>query len=309
MSQFYYFTPCCGEQSFGIINNTQPLTLWPDFTNTIGTVYYVTVGSYSGCVTYSGTSTTQLPELSFYNLIPTFLPYESCTFCTTNIFPCYTPPPFIPPIITGYKNECGVITILPMVVECVVSDPTSFETTDGEVSVSITGGTAPYTVTWTYDDNVIISPSINGLGNGSYTATTVDYWGDYSSTTVCTIFTDKDCTFSGSCVPYYLPVCFEVEMEAISLWSCSTESSGTYNGKPYYELLFDDCTTPSGSFVWWDTDTNRWILSDALGNTTVIDMYNENPGPFPLSDITYSWVYVDGQIVTLSSTLGECPGI
>jgi len=209
MSQFYYFTPCCGEQSFGIINNTIPLTLWPNFTNTIDTVYYLTVGSYSGCVTYSGTSTTQLPNLPFYNSTPTFLPYDTCTFCTTNIFPCYTPPPITPPIITGYKNECGIITILPMFVECEVSNPSSFESTDGEVSVSITGGTAPYKVTWTYEDNISISPAIGGLGNGSYTATTVDYWGDYSSTTVCTIFTDKDCTFSASIEEFFVEECFD----------------------------------------------------------------------------------------------------
>ena len=204
MSQFYYFTPCCGEQSFGIINNTKPLTLWPNFTDTVGTVYYVTVGSYSGCVTYSGTSTTQLPQLSFYNLTPNFFPYETCSYCITYVSPCYKPKPVVTPVVLGSKNECGVITILPMNVECVVSKPTSFESTDGEVSVLITGGTAPYTITWYYDNNISISPAIDGLGNGSYTATTVDYWGDYSSTTVCTIFTDKDCTFSASITEYLI---------------------------------------------------------------------------------------------------------
>jgi hypothetical protein len=209
MSQFYYFTPCCGEQSFGIINNTQPLTLWPNFTDTIGTIYYVTVGSYSGCVTYSGTVTTQIPNLSFYNSDSKFFPYETCIHCTTYVSPCYTPTPTVTPVIIGYKNECGIITILPMSVECEVSNPSSFEATDGEVSVSITGGTSPYTVTWSYGDNVSISPSIGGLGNGSYTATTVDYWGDYSSTTVCTIFTDKDCTFSASIEEYFVEECFD----------------------------------------------------------------------------------------------------
>lgn len=206
MSQFYYFTPCCGDEPFGIINNSKPLTLWTNFNDTIGDVYGIIIGSYSGCVTYSGTSTTQLPDLTFYNTTPTFLPYESCSFCTSNIFPCYTPPPFIPPIITGYKNECGVVTILPMIVECKVSNPSSFTSNDGEVSVSITGGTAPYTVTWS---NGAISPAISGLGNGSYTATTVDYYGDYTSTTICTIFTDKDCTFSASINEFFVEECFD----------------------------------------------------------------------------------------------------
>ena len=103
-------------------------------------------------------------------------------------------------------------------------------------------------------------------------------------------------------------VCFEVDIaEAISPWSCSAESSGTYNGKPYYELLFNDCLTPTGAFVWWDTDTDRWILSDSVGSTVDIYMYNENPGLFPVSDITYPWVDLSLTIIILSSTLGECP--
>jgi len=206
MSQFYYFTPCCGDEPFGIINNTKPLTLWTYFEDVVGNVYGIIIGSYSGCVTYSGTSTTQLPDLIFYNLEPTFLPYESCSFCTNYVFPCYTPPPFVTPIITGYKNECGIITILPMVVECEVSNPSSFTSNDGEVSVSITGGTAPYTVTWS---NGSISPVIGGIGNGSYTATTVDYYGDYTATTVCTIFTDKDCTFSATIEEFFVEECFD----------------------------------------------------------------------------------------------------
>lgn len=201
MSQFYYFTPCCGGDPFGLINNSKPLTLWPNFVDTVGEVYGLIIGSYSGCVTYSGTSTTQLPDLNLFNSDPTFTSYESCSVCTNNIFPCYPTPPVVTPIITGYKNECGIITILPMIVECEVSHPSSFTSNDGEISVSITGGTAPYTVTWS---NGNISPAINGLGNGSYTATTVDYYGDFTATTVCTIFTDKDCSYSASINEFFI---------------------------------------------------------------------------------------------------------
>ena len=194
MSQFYYFTPCCNGEPFGIVNNSKPLTLWSNFTDTVGEVYGLIIGSYSGCVTYSGTTTKQLTDLPFYNSDPIFLPYDTCENCIENEFSCNPPQPTVTPIITGYKNECGIITIIPMVVECEVSQPSSYTSNDGEVSVSITGGTAPYTTTWS---NGNISPAINGLGNGSYTATTVDYWGDFTATTVCTLFTDKDCTFSG----------------------------------------------------------------------------------------------------------------
>lgn len=205
MSQFYYFTPCCGSQPFGIVNNTNPIVLWPNFLDSVGTIYFVTVGSFSGCVTYNGT-TTELSNISIYTSTPSFYLYNNCAECT-NIFPCYTPPPVIPPVITGYKNECGVITILPMVVECVVSNPSSFDNSDGEVSVSITGGTPSYITTWWNNGN--ISPALGTLGNGSYTATTVDYYGDYTATTVCTIFTPKDCTFSASIVEFIVEDCFD----------------------------------------------------------------------------------------------------
>lgn len=207
MSQFYYFTNCCGnEQPFGVISGKT--STWLNFNPVIGSHYGIVIGSYSGCVTYSGSSLNSLNSITLKTgLNVTFLPYESCSFCTNNVFPCYTPPePVTPSVITGYKNECGVVTILPMVVECEVSHPSSFSSNDGEVSVSITGGTSPYTTTWT---NFGISPALNGIGNGSYTATTVDYYGDYTATTICTIFTDKDCTFSASIVEFFVDECFD----------------------------------------------------------------------------------------------------
>ena len=103
------------------------------------------------------------------------------------------------------------------------------------------------------------------------------------------------------------PICFEVVIEGEDPWSCSTESSGTYNGKLYYEILLNDCLTPIGAFVWWDTDTDRWILSDGVGDTINIYMYNENPSLFPVSDITYPWVDLSLTITILSSILGSCP--
>jgi len=216
MSQFYYFTSCCGSEPFGIINNTNPIILWSNFYDTPGSNYFVTigtgVGSFSGCVTYSGTTTTQLPDVNqLYTSSPSFYTYTNCVECT-NIFPCYTPPPVIPPVISGYKNECGVITILPMVVECVVSNPSSFDNSDGEVSLSITGGTPQYTTTWTWLDKSNISPALNSLGNGSYTATTVDYFGDYTATTVCYINTPKICTFESSIVEIYVDECIPTIM-------------------------------------------------------------------------------------------------
>jgi hypothetical protein len=205
MSQFYYFTPCCGEEPFGIINNTNPLTSWSNFTDNVGGVYALIIDSFSGCVTYSGSSTTPIDDLSFYNSTPIFLIYDSCSFCTEYIFRCGTQNKDVKPVVPGvpqFRNECGVITILPMGVRCLVKDPSEFSINDGTVSVIITGGTSPYTVTWIGGPT---SPTYSPVGNGAYTATTVDYWGDYTVTVICEIFTEKDCTFEASIVEF-LPV-------------------------------------------------------------------------------------------------------
>jgi hypothetical protein len=201
MIQIYYFTGCCGNvSSFGVTSGTT--SSWSGFDPTPGKVYGIVIDTFSGCVTYSGSSIEPIPNLSILNgYSPLFLPYSNCQDCITFRFPCYTPPtPTPPPIITGYKNECGIITILPMVVDCAISNPSVWGFEDGEASVRITGGTPPYTTTWT---NGPISPAFGGLGSGTYTATTVDYWGDYTATTVCTLSVEKNCYFSASIVEYF----------------------------------------------------------------------------------------------------------
>jgi hypothetical protein len=210
----YYFTSCCvGVEPFGVPNNSNPFVPWYGFTDTVGTTYGLVIGSYSGCVTYSGSSETVItnPPIPLKNISstpPKFYSY-SCKLCRT-YFPCYTPPVVIPPTIVGYQNECGIITILPMGVECKSSPPSVWGLEDGEVSVSITGGTAPYTVTWLNNGNV--SPALEMVGNGSYTATTVDFYGDYTVTVVCDIDTPKICTFGASIEEIFVEECLPTVM-------------------------------------------------------------------------------------------------
>jgi len=210
----YYFTSCCDKTNvFGVPNNSDPFVPWNGFTDTVGTSYGLVIGSYSGCVTYSGSSNTVItnPPIPLKNVSstpPIFISY-SCKQCII-LFPCYTPPVVVPPTIIGYQNECGIVTILPMSVVCEISNPTVFGLEDGEVSVSITGGTAPYTVTWLNNGNV--SPALEMVGNGSYTATTVDFYGDYTATTVCELSTLKICTFGASIEETFVDECLPTVM-------------------------------------------------------------------------------------------------
>lgn len=216
----YYFTSCCDKTKvFGIPNNSDPFVPWYGFTDTVGTTYGLVINSitapYSGCVTYSYSSETVItnPPIPLKNVSstrPIFISYNTCSDCTTYLFPCYTPPVVVPPTIVGYQNECGIITILPMSVVCESSPPSVWGLEDGEVSVSISGGTAPYTVTWLNNGNV--SPALEMVGNGSYTATTVDFYGDYTVTVVCDIDTPKICTFGASIEETFVEVCLPTVM-------------------------------------------------------------------------------------------------
>ena len=206
----YYFTSCCDESiSFGIQNNANNAPdNWIWFVpNNFSISYYLSVGSFLGCVTYSGSSQSILPNSTLYNLTPIVTDYQSdCSKCIL-FHPCITPPPVVTPIIAGQLNECDVITIMPMEIECVSNNPTTYFSSDGEVSVSITGGTPPYKVYWSSSTNpsIGIQPALYNLLNGTYAATVVDFYGDFTATTYCTINTDKDCIFSASIVEFFLP--------------------------------------------------------------------------------------------------------
>ena len=85
-------------------------------------------------------------------------------------------------------NECGVQTILPLGVICNVTNATSPLTLDGAIYLTITGGSVPYSVTWSNGSN---SLNLYSVSAGTYTATVVDAYGDYSATTTCTVETEQ----------------------------------------------------------------------------------------------------------------------
>lgn len=106
------------------------------------------------------------------------------------------------PQIPQNINECDVITIFPMDVECVVVHPSTLNSSDGMVSLSITGGTQPYDIVW---ENGSIGPTINNLSVGEYDATITDYYGDFTIQTTCVLTGDTDCSFEVSVENYLIP--------------------------------------------------------------------------------------------------------
>jgi hypothetical protein len=127
--------------------------------------------------------------------------YEGCTTCigSDDSVSCFPPPP---PSITAYtlSNECNVITIFPMGVACNPNDtrnPSYNGATDGKASLTISGGTPPYKTVWLnggVNNKGSISPVIQNLPAGSYSAITTDFWIDYTVITVCTLNNPADVT-------------------------------------------------------------------------------------------------------------------
>jgi len=84
-------------------------------------------------------------------------------------------------------NSCNIITINPMEVECVVTNASTPNSTNGSVQILINGGTGPYTIVWSNGQQGSV---LTGLSPGTYSATVTDYYEDYTITTQCVVGSD-----------------------------------------------------------------------------------------------------------------------
>lgn len=196
-------------------------------------------------------------------------------------------------ILPEPRNECNVITIFPMTVGCIVQNPSSLNATDGELSVSITGGTPPYTIVWS---NGNVSPAIGDLGVGSYTAIVTDYsWPDsgpdYTATTTCVLSvpTPTTTTTSTTVAPvttydFCLTILGDLLIHFIPN---GTDSFGIQ------KWISDDSVYQ----VVWDSSLNRWKV---IGGVLYYSVLSSSQYP-PLS----GW-YVVGSQGTVVANEGEC---
>ena len=84
------------------------------------------------------------------------------------------------------NNECQPIVIFPLGVACQVTNPSGQNTSDGNATLIVTGGTPPYIITW---GNGNTSFAINNLSAGSYPATITDFYGDFTANTInCVVY-------------------------------------------------------------------------------------------------------------------------
>jgi hypothetical protein len=196
-------------------------------------------------------------------------------------------------ILPEPRNECNVITIFPMTVGCVVQNPSSPNATDGELSVSITGGTPPYTIVWS---NGNVSPAIGNLSAGTYTAIVTDYsWPDsgpdYTATTTCVLTAPipTTTTTSTTTVPV---ITYDFCLTILGDLLIHFNPNGTDSGG-IQKWISDDSVYQ----VVWNNSLNRW---EVIGGTLYYSVLSSSQYP-PLS----GW-YLVGSQGTVVANEGDC---
>ncbi len=141
-----------------------------------------------------------------------------------------------------------------MSVQCSVVNAYSPTTSDGSIFLFITGGTPPYRITWT---NGSQNQNLTSVGVGQYTATVVDYYGDFSATTTCSVGSSSvlveeffSCTDPSNKLYYLANLSFPYpsgDTFTLSSQSGCWVSNGQtlFTGQNYYNY---SATTTSGPF-------------------------------------------------------------
>lgn len=194
-------------------------------------------------------------------------------------------------------NECNVITITPMVVECVVVNPTNSTSSDGSASLSITGGTPPYTISW---GNGSYGQVIFNLGVGSYPAVVTDFYGDFTANTTCVLTAETTTTTSTTTTTTLKPIndfCVTYIIDGSATQIYMVGNGYDVSGNPTW--IGD---TQTNCEVTYNENINEWYLSCPVngGNFYSTDPPTSNP---PLNN----WLLLGGfPPDSYTFTLGEC---
>jgi len=174
-----------------------------------------------------------------------------------------------------------------MGVECSLTHP-SPSSSDGSISLIITGGTPPYYITW---DNGNISPVIYNLTAGVYKSVVIDSYGDFTANTEC-ILTGSTPTPSPTPTPtptspyitYDLCMVTNILKKGVySQIQTDFSPNGLYNSKPSW--ISNDSTQT----IYWDSSLSQWKVSASTPTTYTI--FNSNPTYPPIYG---SWFILGG---------------
>jgi hypothetical protein len=182
--------------------------------------------------------------------------------------------------------------------------PTSLTSNDGVLAVQVTGGTAPYSFYWAGGQR---TQTLVGIPKGNYEVTVVDYYGDYTATTVCGLFELSPTptstitpTPTSTPAPVYPDLCLIYVSSTISYgpiqftWNGNSANS---NGKPTWSATYNQTQLD----VEWSIQNSRWEIQ---GWTFTVGI----PVSVNTSNVPDSgWSMAGGQQAQLSMTQGNCP--
>lgn len=293
-----YYTNCCGNI---ISNGTLGIPL-----NTIVTFDYTK--PYNG-ITKLFSSATVLCPTPTTTRTPTPTPTR-----TPNSTPTQTPTrtPKTTPTQTpttslnkkySLKNNCDVSTLFDMGVQCnIIQLPSTKNSNDGVLSLNVTGGTSPYSYYWTGGQR---SKTLVGIPEGSYQVTVVDYYGDYSSTTICSLFPPSQTptpTLTNTPTltkPTVWPnLCFIYkEATGTSFGPIQFTPYGYMNGKPTWTATYQGVNLTTS----WSSQNSRWEITGWTFTPGIPT--NSTPNNIP----TGTWTMIGGNVRDiLTMTQGNC---
>lgn len=220
-------------------------------------------------------------------------------------------------VISG--NTCSIVTILPMSISCITTNATNYNSTDGSMTLKISGGTSPYTIYWSNGSQNI--QTLSNVSPGTYTATVVDYYGDYTASTYCTVgYNNITPTPTMTPTPSSTPTPYIPDELCLQNNTGSSAFTFTYvgqlNGRPYWS------DTSSQNIV-YNSSTNNWNISGWTGIGNMVQ-YTTNYIPtgswsnLGNTNPTITWSVVTGSCATAPMTvnivrtdetcLGSCDG-
>jgi hypothetical protein len=186
------------------------------------------------------------------------------------------------PISIKPVNECAIVTLFPMTAICNTTNPSSPQSYDGAISLMVSGGTPPYNITWEEGGS---GPTKDNLGVGDYHATIVDFYGDFTANTICSLTaatTTSTTSTSTTTLPPYGDLC----MYFTDTVGANSEThqflfNGYLNGKPTW-ISDDDLYN-----IYWSTGTTSQWLVDGWSDGII---YNSNTSVPPLT----GWQFLGG---------------
>lgn len=290
----YSYYDCCGNFIQSTTNTELIVSL--DYTKPYIGITKLNSPSTTTCPTPTPTKTpTQTPT-------PTITPTITSTNTPT---PTQTPTPTNTPSnspVNTSQNDCTVFTLFDMGLECYVeSIPSSSTASDGSLSILVTGGTAPYSYYWRGGQR---NQTLVGIPQGSYEVSVIDYYGDYTATTICELFPltptntpTPTTTPTPTPTPIYPNLCLIYVGSDISYGPIQFVLNGVINGRPTWTSTYDG----NQLNIEWSTQNLRWEIQEWLFTSGIPVSTNTSNVP------DSSWSMAGGQQAQLSMTQGICP--